>query len=186
VKCALFVTNEGKPLNEAILKPAPLLPNAPSQFMKEKTFATLSKVMVTSNFLTALDGTPAITPYLEKLKKAFSWGCKDEEACNVAGIPHKSYKAWEKEHPEFKTQKEQLQLNPIAVARETLLAGLGEDPDLALKYLERVKRDEFSLRTEKEETKVSVMQVVMPAGYQGVGLLKDAKVQALPESEAVA
>lgn len=171
-------------MTEALLKPSSILPCAPSQFMKEKTFATLSKVMVTSNFLTALDGTPAITPYLDKLRKAFSWGCKDEEACNVAGIPHQSYKSWEKVHPEFKTEKEQLQLNPIAVARETLLAGLGENPELALKYLERVKRDEFSLRTESEQKKVSVMQVVMPAGYQGVGLLKDAKIQTITEEGA--
>lgn len=40
----------------------------------------------------------------------------------------------------------------VVVAKETLLKGIKRDPNLALKYLERKKKDEFSLRTETDVT----------------------------------
>lgn len=38
------------------------------------------------------------------------------------------------------------------IARNTLIKGIQTDPDLALKYMERKKKDEFSLKQEVEHS----------------------------------
>jgi len=43
---------------------------------------------------------------------------------------------------------EELRESPILIARETVIKGIRRDPDLALRFLERRKKSEFSLRTE--------------------------------------
>lgn len=81
-----------------------------------------------------------------KLREAFLWGCTDREACLYAGINPDTLYTYQKENPEYTEQKEQYKSNPVLLARKTLVEALKNDPNLALKYLERKKSDEFSLK----------------------------------------
>lgn len=85
---------------------------------------------------------------LLKLEVAFCMGCTDEEACQFAGIGKSTLYLYQNEHPEFLEEKELWKENPTLKARAAVYMAMGTDSDLALKYLERKKKDEFSLRTE--------------------------------------
>lgn len=45
-------------------------------------------------------------------------------------------------------EKEQWKQNPFLHARKSIFKGIKKDPDLALKFMERKKKDEFSTRTD--------------------------------------
>lgn len=95
---------------------------------------------------------------LALLKEAFLLGMTDSEACLYAGDinPSTLYK-YQDEHPEFSKRKEQWKQNPILEARQSVLKGIKRDPDLALKFLERKLKDEFSTKT---ESSVNLQQIV--------------------------
>lgn len=82
---------------------------------------------------------------LGKLKEAFLLGCTDREACFYAEINPDTLYAYQKENPTFSDQKESFKSNPILLARKTVINALKDNPMLALKYLERKQRSEFSL-----------------------------------------
>lgn len=94
-------------------------------------------------------GRPTImTPeIISKLEEVFAIGGSDNEACFYAGIGKSTLYNYQQEHPEFVERKEALKERPILKARQTVVKSL-DDADMALKYLERKKKDEFSLRTE--------------------------------------
>ena len=93
---------------------------------------------------------------IEKLEYAFSLGCTDIEACLHADIAEKTLYLYQEKHPEFIQRKNALKESPIFLARQSVLKGLKEDPDLALKFLERRKKDEFSTKTE------NATRIIMP------------------------
>lgn len=99
-------------------------------------------------------GRPTImTPdTVQKLEYAFALGCSDEEACFYANIVKQTLYSYQKKHPEFVDRKEALKTRPIFLARETLVKGIQNDPDLALKMLERKRKNEFSTRAETDIT----------------------------------
>lgn len=84
---------------------------------------------------------------LQKLEEAFLLGCTDEEACFYADIGKSTLYNYQNDHPEFVERKEQLKNNPIFLARKSVIEGFSNH-ELALKFLERKKKDEFSLRQE--------------------------------------
>lgn len=83
-----------------------------------------------------------------KLEEAFSMGCSDWEACLHAWIWKSTLYKYQTENPEFIERKELLKEHTIKLARQTVVKALENNPDIALKYLERKKKDEFSTRTE--------------------------------------
>lgn len=85
---------------------------------------------------------------IAKLEEAFAWGCSDKEACLWAEIAPATLYKYQEEHPEFSERKDALKESPILLARQSVLKGVKASPELALKYLERKKKDEFSLRSE--------------------------------------
>ncbi len=85
---------------------------------------------------------------IAKLEQAFMIGCTDLEACLYAGIKKDAFYRYIQKNPEFGDRKEVLKQSPFLQARKTIIKALGEDAALALKYMERKKKDEFSLRTE--------------------------------------
>lgn len=89
---------------------------------------------------------------VQKLEYAFALGCSDEEACFYANIVKQTLYSYQKKNPKFIDRKEALKTRPIFLARETLIKGIQNDPDLALKMLERKKKDEFSMRMEQDIT----------------------------------
>lgn len=93
--------------------------------------------------------TPEI---IEKLEEAFAWGCTDNEACLWADIAPATLYKYQEKNPEFAERKEQLKQTPIMKARKAVTGSFDKDPKLALQFLERKKKDEFSLKTETEVT----------------------------------
>lgn len=85
---------------------------------------------------------------VQKLREAFLMGCDDLEACLYADISRSWLYVYQEAHPEFKDQKEVWKETPALEARRTLLSMLPFDADLALKYMERKKKKEFSVRQE--------------------------------------
>lgn len=85
---------------------------------------------------------------VQKLEHAFAYDSTVEEACLYGGIARATYYNFVKEYPEFLDRIEQLREAAILVLRQTVLAKAEWDADTALKYLERKRRVEFSLRTE--------------------------------------
>ena len=85
---------------------------------------------------------------VKKLEEAFLLGCTDEEACFYADISKQTLYNYQDKYPDFVDRKEALKQNPFFVARTSLINGIKGDPELALKYLERKKKDEFSTRNE--------------------------------------
>jgi len=85
---------------------------------------------------------------IRQLDTAFSWGCSDLEACLHANISKTALYDYQKDHPEFTERKELLKGNPVLQARASVVKKIQWDADLALKFLERKKKDEFSLKQE--------------------------------------
>ena len=83
---------------------------------------------------------------LQKLEEVFSLGGSDEEACLYADIGKSTLYDYQTENPEFSERKHILKQKPILLARQEIIKGLKGNPELALKYLERKKRNEFSLK----------------------------------------
>ena len=85
---------------------------------------------------------------INKLEEAFAWGCSDTEACLWADIAPATLYQYQEKHPEFTERKAMLKERPILDSRATVARAVRRDPDMAMKYLERKKKDEFSLRQE--------------------------------------
>lgn len=85
---------------------------------------------------------------VKKLEEAFALDCTIEEACFYAWISKTTYYNWLEAEPELVDRFEALRQNPVLTARKTLVNAIKEDAELALKYLERKKKSEFSPKTE--------------------------------------
>jgi hypothetical protein len=98
-----------------------------------------------------------ISEYLEVLKPLLMVGCSLHEACIHSEIPYSTIWDYIKKDEGVRKKIEAWESNDILIARTSVVNGLTEDSNLALKYLERKKKDEFSLRTEsKNETAVDL------------------------------
>lgn len=93
--------------------------------------------------------TPTV---VRKLEEAFALGCTDLEASLYANIAPATLYNHQDKNPQFLERKEQLKMMPVLRARTALVKSLDKDPILALKYLERKKKDEFSPRRENDIT----------------------------------
>jgi hypothetical protein len=86
---------------------------------------------------------------VKKLEYVWALGGSDSEAAFYADINKSTLCEYLKSHPNIAERKEALKENPILEARTTLSKAIKEGhADLALKYLERKKKDEFSERKE--------------------------------------
>lgn len=107
-----------------------------------------------------------------KLEQAFALGCSDREACFYAGVATTPFYEYCKKNPKFRERKELLKESPILAARQSVLDGIignpgkvvswidrkgihrevatpiMQDPNLAMRFLERKKKDEFGQRYE--------------------------------------
>lgn len=97
---------------------------------------------------------------INKLEEAFSLGCTDLEATLYANIAPATLYKYQDNNKEFIERKTQLKQAPILLARKSVLAALRKNPELALKFLERKKKDEFSLRKENELTVINPIPIL--------------------------
>ena len=86
---------------------------------------------------------------IDKLEAAFSWGCPDSEACIYADITPPVLYKYQQENPDFVKRKELLKDTPNLKARQVLNAAIRQkDKQAAQWWLERKKKEEFSVRSE--------------------------------------
>jgi len=85
---------------------------------------------------------------IAKLEEAFAWGCSDVEACLWADIGTKTLYQYQEKNPGYAQRKAELKETPIMLARKSVVRGLQRDPKLAIDFLGRKKKDEFSTRAE--------------------------------------
>lgn len=85
---------------------------------------------------------------IAKLEEAFAWGCTDIEAALHADIAVQTLYKYQERVPKFLERKHKLKETPILLARKSVVTKLGRDPKLAMDYLSRKKKDEFSTRAE--------------------------------------
>lgn len=97
---------------------------------------------------------------LQKLKLAYSVGSTNAEACAYAEIAESSLYLHLSQNPEFSEKIERWKQKPILKAKFELVKGLEGNPELALKYLERKKKDEFSTRVESDITAKGLQIIV--------------------------
>lgn len=98
---------------------------------------------------------------LKKLEEAFAFGATDGEACFYADISHQTLYNYQKKNPGFIERKQALKKRPILLARQSVVEGLKGNPELALKFLERKLKKEFSTRTDfTSDDKPIVMEVL--------------------------
>ena len=83
---------------------------------------------------------------IRKLEDAFSLDCNIAEACLYAGICEVTYYIRVKEDPELVKRFKLLRNKPVIAARQSVIKHMKEDGGLALKYLERKRKKEFSTK----------------------------------------
>ena len=120
-------------------------------------------------------GRPAIvTPQtIQKLEQAFALGCSDTEACFYSNIGKSTLYNYQNDNPDFLERKELLKEKPVLLARKSVIKFMQNDGNLALKYLERKKKDEFSTKTiEEKALSPELMETIISA-------LPDADIRAI-------
>ena len=88
---------------------------------------------------------------IDKLRTAFLMGCSDIEACLYADISKTALYNYQQKNPDFVDKKEQWKEQLTLKARTVIANALNnKDENTAKWYLERKRKDEFSLKSENE------------------------------------
>lgn len=97
-------------------------------------------------------GRPTImTPdIIGKLEAAAGYGCPVTEMCFHADICPDTYYEYLKKNPKFADRIAALREKPVFEARKCVTESAKKDPEIGIKYLERVRKKEFSTRQEVE------------------------------------
>jgi len=90
-----------------------------------------------------------INTYVTILEPYLKLGLTLHEACKQSRIPYTTVIKYKKDHEDVCRRLDALEDYAVVIAKISLMKGIKEDPNLALKYLERVRRNEFSLKTEQ-------------------------------------
>lgn len=91
-----------------------------------------------------------IEQYLTEIQPYLEVGCSLHESCLHAVVPYTTVVDHMKRDDEIRKKIERMENVPILIARQSVVGTMAENADLALKYLERKKKDEFSLKSEQE------------------------------------
>jgi hypothetical protein len=81
-----------------------------------------------------------------KLEQVWGIGGSDHEAARFAEISPASLCQFLKKSEHVSKRKEELKNNPILKARQEIVKGLTNNPEFALKFLERKLPDEFGVK----------------------------------------
>lgn len=97
---------------------------------------------------------------VRKLREAFSLDCPVEEACYYANIGKQTYYDLIKYKPELADEFERLKQQPTFRARKCVVKAAENESDVAMKYLERKRKAEFSPRAEIETNITATFSLV--------------------------
>lgn len=89
-----------------------------------------------------------IDEYLTNIQPYLEVGCSLYEACLHAVVPYTTVVDYQNADEKIRKNIERMQNVPILTARQAVVGDMKENSELALKYLERKKKDEFSPRNE--------------------------------------
>lgn len=89
---------------------------------------------------------------INKLEYVFSLDWTIKEACFYADISHETYYNWLEKKPELVERFNALRERPVLLARESVITNMKKNWELALKYLERKKKTEFTPKQEIDTT----------------------------------
>lgn len=89
-----------------------------------------------------------IWKYVAKLKPYLEKGATVHDACISAGIPYRTVKDYMADREDVRQKIKEFENLSIWEARKCLSKGVKKDPALALKYLERKRKNEFSTKIE--------------------------------------
>lgn len=93
-----------------------------------------------------------LTPEIEKeLERALRLDYPVEKACVYVGIAKSSFYSWLKNFPEFAEKMRRAKHFASKIARTSVIKHMAKDGNLALKYLERKEKDEFSTKQVVQE-----------------------------------
>lgn len=109
---------------------------------------------------------------LSKLEYAFAHLLTDKEACIYAGISTSAYYRLIEERPEIRERKEQLQLSVSLSLRKSVLDHAKNDPQMALKLLERLSPHTFGALARRDPYYQEPVQVKHSLSQQARELLK--------------
>jgi len=120
----------------------------------------IARALTTNRYILADKGTTkkmgrpsAMTQeVVGKLEFAFAFDSTVEEACLYGGISPDTYYTFCKQHPDFSERIAALRCAPTLMARMCVVRAAEHDADLALKYLERKRPQEFSTRAQIHHT----------------------------------
>jgi len=84
--------------------------------------------------------TPEI---LSKLEYAFAIGGSPREACAHADISESTFYRWKEKNPQLWERFNRLRERPVLKARNTVYKAIGEDGELAFKFLKAKRSNEF-------------------------------------------
>ena len=88
---------------------------------------------------------------VKKFEEAFSLDCTVSEACFYAWVSREAYYNFLERYPEYVDRFKALRNKPVLLARQELIKGIKWSPEMALKYLERKRKNEFSLKQEIQQ-----------------------------------
>ncbi len=119
-------------------------------------------------------GRPTVmTPdVINKLEQAFSIDATVSEACTYAGIAKATYYEFVKGNPEYMDKFDALREKPVLLARQTVVNGIKDSFDNAMRYLERKKKKEFSSRQEVTGEDGAPISIIIPQEIAGKNNLK--------------
>lgn len=89
---------------------------------------------------------------VQKLEYVWALGGSDAEAAFYADIHKSTLCEYLKTHPEIAERRDALREKPILDIRKCVVEAAKKDPELGLKFLERARRSEFSLRSEVDHS----------------------------------
>lgn len=89
---------------------------------------------------------------IAKLEQVWSVGGSDKEASFYANIDPSALSRFLKSHPNISQRKQALLNNPNLKARFEMIKGMKDNPEFALKYVERKLPDEFAVKNRVEIT----------------------------------
>lgn len=89
---------------------------------------------------------------IAQLCEVWGFGGSDAEAASFADIPKSTLCRYLQTHPEVEQRRDALREKPILAIRKCVVEAAKTDPELGLKFLERARRSEFSLRSEVDHS----------------------------------
>lgn len=89
---------------------------------------------------------------IAKLKEAFWYDCPDVEACYHANISIDTLRRMREGDKKLSEEFDRLKNEPTFKARKCVVKAAENDSEIAIKYLERKRKKEFSLKIEQEIT----------------------------------